>query len=967
MEPKGCDHLKGYCKADVLGKSFVQTFISMEFRSDVDEVLTRALDGKDTANYTFPIFSKDGHQRQICLNATARRGQSGEVIGVIGVGQDITELSQTSAQHQRLAEDWQRLIETANAPILGVGTDGNVSEWNAKMAELTGSPKEDVIGLPFVREFIPSAHQDRVQSVLTKATREEETANFECPLCTKDGARIDLMLNATMRRDESGEVIGVFGVGQDITNLREALTENSRIADDLMRLIDTANAPIFGVDTDGCVTEWNQKAAEISGFCKEESLGKRFVETFISNQCMSDVDAVFKLAFIGTNTANYTFTLFTKDGRRREICLNATARRGPAGDITGVISVGQDITDFNLISAQNERLAADWQRLIETANAPIFGVDISGNVIEWNRKAAEISGYSKETETIGRHLVREFITPEHRDRVQAVLEEAMSGRETANFEFPLATKDGRRIDILLNATTKRDQNGRVYGVLGVGQDITEFRKALTENSRIADDLMRLIDTANAPILGIDTEGCVTEWNQKAAELSGYGKAETLGKNFIEGYISDNFRDDIKGVLARALAGTDTANYTFPLFTKDGRRREISLNATARRGPNDEIIGVIGVGQDITDLNQIMAQNERFAADWQRLIQTANAPIFGVDINGLVNEWNSKSADISGYSKQESMGHHLVQEFITPEHRERVQAVLAEALKGDETASFEFPLATKDGKRIDILLNATTRRDEHGAVVGVLGVGQDITNMKAALTDNARIADDLTRLIDTANAPILGIDTDGRVTEWNQKAADLSGYSRAEAIGKAFVEVFISEKFRAEVSQVLTMALAGTDTANYAFPLFTRDGRRREISLNATARRGPHGEITGVIGVGQDFTELNAIMAQNERLAADWQRLIHTANAPIFGVDVTGHVNEWNVKIARGPTDLWLLEGRHHGQAFGARLHHSGASGASPDPLDPGTGRRRDSKLRVPSGNKGREAYRHPVECYHEAR
>ena len=42
---------------------------------------------------------------------------------------------------------------------------------------------------------------------------------------------------------------------------------------------------------------------------------------------------------------------------------------------------------------------------------------------------------------------------------------------------------------------------------------------------------------------------------------------------------------------------ETTNFEFPLFSKIGERREILLNATTRRGPNGDVIGVIGVGQD----------------------------------------------------------------------------------------------------------------------------------------------------------------------------------------------------------------------------------------------------------------------------------------------------------------------------------------------------------------------------------
>ena len=77
----------------------------------------------------------------------------------------------------------------------------------------------------------------------------------------------------------------------------------------------------------------------------------------------------------------------------------------------------------------------------------------------------------------------------------------------------------------------------------------------------------------------------------------------------------------------------------------------------------------------------------------------DAPIFGIDAAGMVNEWNRKAVAITGFSKQEVMGQHLVKTFITDELQDSVQEVLEKALAGEETDNFEFPLYTKDGRRV----------------------------------------------------------------------------------------------------------------------------------------------------------------------------------------------------------------------------------------------------------------------------
>ncbi len=114
-----------------------------------------------------------------------------------------------------------------------------------------------------------------------------------------------------------------------------------------------------------------------------------------------------------------------------------------------------------------------------------------------------------------------------------MLDNALKGRETANFEFPLYTKDRQRVEVLLNATTRRDVSGAVVGMIGVGQDITERKQVEVEKTRVAQELQTFIDTANAPIFGIDARGLVNEWNNKAAAITGFSREEVLGKNLVQ--------------------------------------------------------------------------------------------------------------------------------------------------------------------------------------------------------------------------------------------------------------------------------------------------------------------------------------------------------------------------------------------------------------------------------------------------
>ena len=115
-----------------------------------------------------------------------------------------------------------------------------------------------------------------------------------------------------------------------------------------------------------------------------------------------------------------------------------------------------------------------------------------------------------------------------------------------------------------------------------------------------------------------------------------------------------------------------------------------------------------------------------ARELRQLVDTANAPIFGIDVKGNVNEWNDKTADITGFSKEEAFSQPLVATFIVPNLRHSVQEVLDNALKGIETSNYELEFRTKSNEIRYLLVNATTRRDANNNIVGVVGVAQDVT-------------------------------------------------------------------------------------------------------------------------------------------------------------------------------------------------------------------------------------------------
>jgi PAS domain S-box-containing protein len=206
------------------------------------------------------------------------------------------------------------------------------------------------------------------------------------------------------------------------------------------------------------------------------------------------------------------------------------------------------------------------------------------------------------------------------------------------------TKSIERIDVIWPTSNMIEINSLVGQFQTFIHVINTNQLALSRSeaqfSGIANDLMELIDTANAPIFGIDADGKVNEWNQQAEKITGYKKEEVIGQGLVADFITDDYKLSVGEILEKALKGEETANYEFPLFTKSGDRVDVLLNSTTRRDAFGQIVGVVGVGQDITELNQVRVEQERERKKAAaQIIQTSKLTTLGEMSTSVAHELN----------------------------------------------------------------------------------------------------------------------------------------------------------------------------------------------------------------------------------------------------------------------------------------------------------------------------------------
>jgi PAS domain S-box-containing protein len=222
----------------------------------------------------------------------------------------------------------------------------------------------------------------------------------------------------------------------------------------------------------------------------------------------------------------------------------------------------------------------------------------------------------------------------------------------ALFSFALGTYLTKQLSILKEASGMISLSGPGYQVPVFGNDeVADVSHAFNEMSinlyemqvkrdAISKELSDLIDNANAPIFGIDARGKVNEWNQQAERITGFNKEEVMGRDLVVDFVIDDYKTSVGDVLVKALNGEETVNFECPLFTQSGARVDVLLNSSTRRDAFGQTIGVVGVGQDVTELNQVRLEQERERKEAAaQIIQVSKLTTLGEMATSVAHELN----------------------------------------------------------------------------------------------------------------------------------------------------------------------------------------------------------------------------------------------------------------------------------------------------------------------------------------
>ena len=251
-------------------------------------------------------------------------------------------------------------------------------------------------------------------------------------------------------------------------------------------IIANAPDPVFVSDLHGKILLANEAVSDLLGFHKDEVLEQslsRFIALHEARELMGALREVVERGV----TRNVRLHPRSASGEVIPTTLNASALRGPGGEVIGVIGILRDMRELDKARAYAESL-------IKNAPDPVFVSDLQGKILQANDAIYTLLGFRKD-EVLEQSLSR-FISVDETREFMAALREVVARGVTRNARLNPRSASGEIIPTTLNASALRDADDTVIGAIGILRDMRAYEmvvRDLEESRRKLDDANRAKD------------------------------------------------------------------------------------------------------------------------------------------------------------------------------------------------------------------------------------------------------------------------------------------------------------------------------------------------------------------------------------------------------------------------------------------------------------------------------------------
>ncbi len=644
------------------------------------------------------------------------------------------------------------------------------------------------------------------------------------------------------------DAVGIYAT--DITERKLAetalLTQRNRAQD----YLDVAGVMLVAMDTTGRVTLINRRGCEVLGWPDQEALGRNWFETFLPERTRTATRTVFRQLLAGEPVGpEYSETIvLTRSGEERLIAWHDRLLRDEAGNVTGILSSGEDVTERRRAEQELRRQTALLRALVESPpDIIIFALDRSYRYTTFNANhAREMKMVYGVDIGVGMNMLDIINIPEVRAKARQSLDRALAGESFTEVEV----QPGLDIWYEFNWSPIHAPDGSVNGLTAFIHDITQRKRAETALMESEAKYRLVVETAGEAIAMVQ-DGKVVFANSHASEMSGYAREELLTRSFID-FILPEDRALVADRYRRRLTGKDAPGpYEARIVDRNGATHHLEINAVSMEWKGRP--ATLHFFADVTRRKQAEAALIESELKYRRVFETSNDAMMLLDSERFF-DCNEATLRVFGCStRDEFLGKHPAE--VSPpvqldgrQSRVAADENMAAALR-DGRNYFEWLHRRADGSVFpaDVLL---TPLDFQGRTV-LQATVRDISARKQADHALSESEERYRRLVADMGEGIGVGDADERFTFANRAAEELFGVPAGGLVGRSLLE-FLDTGQAGFVHRQTARRRAG-GTSSYELEITRPDGTKRTTLITSSPQYDTEGNYTGAFGIFHDIT------------------------------------------------------------------------------------------------------------------
>ena len=666
-----------------------------------------------------PLLKADGKQAWLETNKVPLHDVKGNVVGILGTFEDITERKQAQEALEKSEERFRFLAESIPQQVWIAQANGSIEYANQRTLDFLACTKEQTLDW----EWQQFAHPDDLPNYLVCWQRSLTTGKpLEIELRWLRGTDKTYrwhLVRALPLRDRQGKILSWFGTNTDIddrVSVEVALRETQQ---QLQAFLDNSPAVMYVLDTQGKLLLINRQYEKLFHTSHDQIIGKSIEDVWPHNTAYGFASQNRQVIADGIPIEAEEVVLH-EDGVHTYLSIQF-----PLKDANGIpYAVGGISTDITYRKLVEESLLR-FRKAIESTSDAIGMADITGETIYVNPAFIELFGYTlEELQRAGGAAV----IFQHQTECKKLLANIQRG-ESWRGEVIMQTCFGRNVQIYLRTDAIKDHSGKIVGTVSIYTDITQ-RKQAEAGLRLRD---RAIAASSNGIIIADItmpDAPITYVNPAFERMSGYCAAEAIGQNFRLLQNTDINQPELEELSAAIQAGKD-CTVILPNYRKDGSLFWNELNISPVYDTDGYLTHYIGIQTDITARKQaetaLLVSQQRL----QYLLSSSPAVIYTCKIDGDYGATfiSENVVAMMGYTARE-----IVEEqsfwasHLHPEDATQVFAELSKVLKQGQY-SLEYRFLHQDGTYRWIYDQGKVVWDETGNPMEMVGYLADITVRK----------------------------------------------------------------------------------------------------------------------------------------------------------------------------------------------------------------------------------------------